>query len=397
MRRWATFAFVLSACSLLADTDTLVIKCEVAHGRQSDDPCLASGMHCVASECKPCEDAIEICNGVDDDCDGVVDNGHDDDNDGFTWCGGGRSELADCVDADPKIHPGGMVGPDGSMVRPPQELCDGKDNDCDSKVDEAAECSAMHSCVRDGCPSPQRCDSATGVCIEPRPVGSGCQSDSECAGGFCARKGDYGLSVELSDNRCASACCSDADCANGSVCVASDSGARLCLPVNIAARASRALGERCGDDHECASGTCDYGRCTQRCTSDAICKGGSVCVLSSGTLNEGRRWLCGEAFGREAGGAACTSFDPTACRSGFCTERGCAKPCGRKADCGSEENCSTVNIRALLVQPMSTVSMCTGRGISDSAALCCTNADCAKGELCAPKAGDNRSWSMVCK
>ena len=65
--------------------------------------------------------AVEVANGVDDDCDGVIDegsDGYDDDGDGYT-------ELAgDCDDTDPLVSPIGI------------EVCgDGLDNDCDSYVD----------------------------------------------------------------------------------------------------------------------------------------------------------------------------------------------------------------------------------------------------------------------
>jgi len=59
----------------------------------------------------------EACNLVDDDCDGVADEGFDADNDGFSSCGG------DCDDADAAIHPGA------------DELCNGLDDDCDDNVD----------------------------------------------------------------------------------------------------------------------------------------------------------------------------------------------------------------------------------------------------------------------
>ncbi len=59
----------------------------------------------------------EVCNGVDDDCDGMLDGpGEDDDGDGFAdeSCGG-----TDCDDERAEVHPGAP------------ELCDGMDTDCD--------------------------------------------------------------------------------------------------------------------------------------------------------------------------------------------------------------------------------------------------------------------------
>jgi hypothetical protein len=62
--------------------------------------------------------AEEVCDGKDNDCDRLIDEGFDKDTDGFTTCQG------DCNDNDPNVHP-----------RAP-EVCDGKDNDCDGRIDE---------------------------------------------------------------------------------------------------------------------------------------------------------------------------------------------------------------------------------------------------------------------
>lgn len=392
----------LGACSVLVDPSSLPIKCEVSAIRENEDPCLIAGMHCVASECKPCQDESEICNGVDDDCDGVVDNGHDEDDDGFTWCGGGRSEFADCAPNDPAIYPAGPRGADGSFSPAPVELCDGKDNDCDSKVDEAEDCALSHGCAGDDdCRTGQVCDATSGGCIEPRPVGSGCTSDAQCAGGFCVRMGEYSVGTPLTDNRCASACCADADCAAGSACVVGLSGVRVCLPNNIAARGMTALGERCSSDPECASGSCVVGRCVTPCLGDDAC-GDALCTLSSGGLAEPRNWACGEQRGRAETGAGCSGFDPAACQSGLCTDAGsCARACGRKADCAAGEACTYEIKRAVVVGPSSLVSYCAPTAAVDtpspSPQLCCTNADCAGGRQCAPYGLEAGFWIMRCR
>ena len=122
-------------------------------GQEDDVKCLcaASQEHKVetAGDCNDDNPGInpaqpEKCNGVDDDCDSVVDEEDaqgcktyflDDDEDGYGLDG---ESLCLCLAQDPylALQNGDCDDDDGTIFPEGLEKCDGQDNDCDSEVDE---------------------------------------------------------------------------------------------------------------------------------------------------------------------------------------------------------------------------------------------------------------------
>ena len=129
----------LSAVSLL-----VLAGCTSSQDQDMD------GFGVLQGDCDDHDDSIhpaapELCNGIDDDCDGDVDDDAEGgdwfyvDGDGDGWglgayaaqhCAeavdGWALQRGDCNDYDPGVHPGA------------DELCNGTDDDCDGRTDEGA-------------------------------------------------------------------------------------------------------------------------------------------------------------------------------------------------------------------------------------------------------------------
>jgi len=131
-------------CNGLIDDDVPSEPCDIAneHGVcQGQTSCVNAETICVGREPAP-----EECNGIDDNCDGLTDEGFPDtDGDGVADCvdpdidGDGWLNSEDCDPYDATIYPGAP------------EVCDGRDNDCNGVTDdEGAEGCTMFLQDQDG-------------------------------------------------------------------------------------------------------------------------------------------------------------------------------------------------------------------------------------------------------
>jgi MYXO-CTERM domain-containing protein len=124
--------------------------------------------------------ATELCNGIDDDCDGMVDE--DDASDAATWYadadadgyGDPSDSVAACDQPTGRVEDATDCDDDDGAVNPAAtELCDGVDNDCDGTVDEddASDASTWYSDAdHDGYGDP---GSSVTSCDQPPDTSSG--------------------------------------------------------------------------------------------------------------------------------------------------------------------------------------------------------------------------------
>lgn len=145
----------------------------------------------------------EICNGLDDDCDGAVDNGVDDGNGNVTGkecCGKGVSQ-AQCGQGQCKMGKwacAGSVFVCENAGTPGNELCDNVDNDCDGKVDNIP--TVGGPCVAPGgCSGTLTCDSDAQMLV-CKPDGSAHVEVCDGVDNDCDGKTDEIEDVQVNDD-----------------------------------------------------------------------------------------------------------------------------------------------------------------------------------------------------
>jgi MYXO-CTERM domain-containing protein len=274
----------------------------------------------------------EVCDGIDNDCNGIVDDGNfpetgqpclcpglDQSQVGVGICQAGKLKCMGAL----KFVCTGCVLPTGG------EVCNGKDNNCDGKVDTTGNCPNGYGC-KDGactlecsggefpcppgykcvsnycipqrcatvtCPSGQRCDENTGLCVDNCAnvtckdpavcvIGScvdcnqlGCEAGKLCVGGRCIEDKCQGVTCGANqycqDGACQDLCNPD-QCGKGQMCIANKCTDNPCA------------GKFCGTGYcDSATGDCMPNKCL------AIqCGAGKQCVPSKATQSADPATAC---------------------------------------------------------------------------------------------------------
>ncbi len=424
--------------------------CQVALRAEDEDPACtpngklcAPGRICRGGRCSECVPKPEECNFEDDDCDGEIDEDFDQDKDGFTVCG--EFGKTDCNDDPSKggadIHPG------------QPEACNGIDDNCDGKIDEEpngcadgktclagkAQCVDKDDCRFFGCPPSLGCNVTTGKCTDPdcraNPtvckagekcdpdlgrcvkvivIGDGCDALAACDGApgvECFDLTALGISAR-SNAICTKACCESATCPDGFVCKMGTSGNSVCVRASdiglvLGGGASFA---KCVKPDDCRSGVCTSGTCLDGCCGAPECGTGGTCSLRSDN-----RFFCRGPVGSKVVGDSCDRNSD--CSTGYCvgvttwTSGRCTKHCCTSSDCPGNWKCQEFTAGAAVVpmcEPLplfggSTGSLrggakcggnseCRSNLCEDGACsdFCCRDSDCTPGSFCRARASGTR-------
>ncbi|MBI5502731.1 MAG: DUF4215 domain-containing protein [Deltaproteobacteria bacterium] len=299
--------------------------CDGSAPRACTTTCSSAGTQlCTACAWETtCTPPVETCNDADDDCDTAVDNGFP------CRIGASVSCTTSCLSTGAGTCTAACQLPLPADCTPPVEICNGVDDDCDAETDEGYPCAAgatiacTNSCGGSGtglcaadCSLPAAAD-----CSAPPETCNGL--DDDCAGGpddiyacvqgatvscttACLSTGTGACSATC-DLPAAADCVAPAEACNGAdddCDTVIDDGFSCTSGASSACTAGTCTGTRLCDGTSCSWGTCTFGAAP---TNDAC--GGALTDISTGGTFVGNTCAALNDYSYSCGGTIGASPD----------------------------------------------------------------------------------------
>jgi hypothetical protein len=237
-------------------------------------------------------------------------------------------------------------------------------------------------------------------------VGTPCPLGNECAAGdFCADAASFGLTP---GKVCTRGCCKTDECGPDNVCYPTMGGNSLCFPSALAGRptGSGLVGTACAGHGDCRTGLCFGAVCTDVCCANSDCPANiGACQLND--IGDRKAFICAPAAGGGDYNSNCWNGSlsspapvPSVCASRVCVQSQyvfppftCSKTCCRAADCSDGLTCRYQGIG----QP--TVKYCRlpAAGTGQTGDPCAVPGDCRSGLCLALDGGGSVCTEACCR
>ncbi len=137
------------------------VDCETSCGSAGSGRCTTD---CAVPGPDHCAPPDEVCNGLDENCDGDPDDGFD------CAAGAGSGCTTECGSRGTGVCDPDCSEPPPSDCHPPAEICNGIDDDCDGAVDEGFPCNAGEDVECETSCGSTGDGTCTGSCTLPSPA-----------------------------------------------------------------------------------------------------------------------------------------------------------------------------------------------------------------------------------